>query len=50
MADDCLFCRIAGGENPADMVATSDEALAFRDITPVAPTHEIGRASCRERV
>ena len=39
MADDCLFCRIAGGEIPADMVATSDEALAFRDITPVAPTH-----------
>ena len=39
MADDCLFCRIAGGEIPADMVATSDEALAFRDVTPVAPTH-----------
>ncbi|MDQ1683947.1 MAG: histidine triad family protein [Frankiaceae bacterium] len=39
MADDCLFCRIATGEIPADMVATSDEALAFRDITPVSPTH-----------
>jgi len=39
MADDCLFCRIAAGDVPADMVATSDEALAFRDVNPVAPTH-----------
>jgi histidine triad (HIT) family protein len=39
MADDCLFCRIAAGDVPADMVATSDEALAFRDINPAATTH-----------
>ena len=39
MAEDCLFCRIAAGDVPADMVATSDEALAFRDVNPVAPTH-----------
>ena len=39
MADDCLFCRIASGEIPAEMVATSDEALAFRDVSPVAPAH-----------
>jgi histidine triad (HIT) family protein len=39
MADDCLFCRIAAGELPADVVATSDAALAFRDVSPVAPTH-----------
>ena len=39
MADDCLFCRIASGEIPAVMVASSDEALAFRDVSPVAPTH-----------
>jgi histidine triad (HIT) family protein len=39
MADDCLFCRVASGELPAELVATSDEAPAFRDITPVAPTH-----------
>jgi histidine triad (HIT) family protein len=39
MSDECLFCRIASGEIPADLVATSDEALAFRDISPAAPTH-----------
>src|SRR4051794_33423986 len=39
MTEDCLFCRIAGGEIHADMVATSDDALAFRDITPAAPKH-----------
>ena len=39
MADDCLFCRIAVGDVPADTVATSDEALAFRDINPGSPTH-----------
>ena len=39
MADDCLFCRIVNGDVPADVVARSDRALAFRDITPQAPTH-----------
>jgi histidine triad (HIT) family protein len=36
---DCLFCRIAAGEIPADVVAETDRALAFRDINPQAPTH-----------
>ena len=36
---DCLFCRIVAGEVPADKVAESDRALAFRDINPQAPTH-----------
>jgi histidine triad (HIT) family protein len=39
MTDDCLFCRIAAGEIPADIVADSEHALGFRDISPVAPTH-----------
>jgi histidine triad (HIT) family protein len=39
MPDDCLFCRIVTGEVAAEMVATSDDALAFRDISPAAPTH-----------
>jgi histidine triad (HIT) family protein len=34
-----LFCRIVSGEVPADVVAESDDAVAFRDISPVAPTH-----------
>ena len=36
---DCLFCRISTGEIPADIVARSDRALAFRDIQPQAPVH-----------
>lgn len=36
---DCLFCRIAAGEVPADVVAETDRTLAFRDLAPQAPTH-----------
>jgi histidine triad (HIT) family protein len=36
---DCLFCRIVAGEVPADVVLETERALAFRDITPQAPTH-----------
>ncbi len=35
----CLFCRIVGGEIPADVVHQSRTVLAFRDVTPQAPTH-----------
>lgn len=37
--DDCLFCRIAAGTIPADLVHESDRLLAFRDINPQAPLH-----------
>jgi histidine triad (HIT) family protein len=36
---DCLFCRIVAGEIPATIVKRSDEAVAFRDIDPRAPSH-----------
>lgn len=36
---DCLFCRIVAGEIPATIVKRSDDAVAFRDIDPRAPTH-----------
>src|SRR5437016_14313179 len=39
MSKDCLFCRIAKGEIPADIVVQNDDAVAFRDISPKAPTH-----------
>lgn len=39
MLSDCLFCRIVAGEVPADVVARSDRAIAFRDIDPKAPLH-----------
>ncbi len=38
-ASDCLFCRIARNEVPADIVHSSDNVVAFRDINPQAPTH-----------
>jgi histidine triad (HIT) family protein len=38
---DCLFCRIVAGEIPADIVAENARAIAFRDLSPVAPTHSL---------
>jgi histidine triad (HIT) family protein len=37
--DDCLFCRIARGEIPADVVFSDEHVVCFRDISPKAPTH-----------
>lgn len=39
MSQDCLFCKIVDGDIPADMVFESDNAVAFRDVNPQAPTH-----------
>ena len=36
---DCIFCKIAAGEIPADVVYQDDEVLAFRDLGPQAPLH-----------
>jgi histidine triad (HIT) family protein len=36
---DCMFCRIAAGEQEADVVHTSDNVVAFTDINPQAPVH-----------
>ena len=36
---DCIFCKIAAGEIPADKVHEDDQLLAFKDIDPQAPTH-----------
>lgn len=36
---DCLFCKIASGQVPADVVAQDDQVVAFRDLTPHAPLH-----------
>jgi histidine triad (HIT) family protein len=35
----CLFCSIAAGEIPADVVFETESILAFNDINPAAPTH-----------
>ncbi len=36
---DCIFCKIAAGEVPAELIHSDDLALAFRDIRPQAPAH-----------
>ena len=36
---DCLFCKIVAGEIPANILHSTDDAIAFRDIDPKAPTH-----------
>ncbi len=37
--ENCLFCRIIGGEIPGDLVHQDDRAIVIRDINPQAPTH-----------
>jgi len=37
--EDCLFCQIAAGDVPAEVVASNDDAVAFTDINPQAPLH-----------
>ena len=39
MGSDCLFCKIAGGEIPANKLYEDDEMVAFWDINPQAPKH-----------
>jgi len=39
MAEECIFCRIVTGEIPSDIVYQDEDFLAFRDISPQAPTH-----------
>jgi histidine triad (HIT) family protein len=36
---DCLFCKIAAGTIPADVVHQDDLVVAFHDVNPKAPTH-----------
>jgi histidine triad (HIT) family protein len=35
----CVFCRVVAGEIPSTRVYEDAEVLAFRDISPQAPTH-----------
>jgi histidine triad (HIT) family protein len=37
--EDCLFCKIAAGQIPAKIVYQDGQYVAFRDISPQAPTH-----------
>jgi histidine triad (HIT) family protein len=35
----CIFCKIVAGEIPATIVKRADGMLAFKDVSPQAPTH-----------
>ncbi|MBM3664292.1 MAG: HIT domain-containing protein [Actinobacteria bacterium] len=39
MPDECLFCRIAVGEIPAEVVRRENGMVAFNDINPQTPVH-----------
>jgi histidine triad (HIT) family protein len=39
MSHDCLFCKIARGEIPAEVVYEDADMMAFHDIAPKADTH-----------
>jgi histidine triad (HIT) family protein len=41
MTEECIFCRIVAGEVSSDIVYQDEDFLAFRDISPQAPTHVI---------
>ena len=36
---DCIFCKIAKKEIPADFVLENERIAAFKDIKPSAPVH-----------
>jgi len=38
---DCIFCQIASGKIPSDIIYQDEEVIAFRDIKPQAPVHLI---------
>lgn len=37
--DNCLFCKIIGGDIPSTKVYEDENVFAFRDINPQAPVH-----------
>jgi histidine triad (HIT) family protein len=38
---DCLFCKIRDGQIPATITYRDEEVLAFQDIKPGAPFHQL---------
>ncbi len=36
---DCIFCKIAAGSVPAEILYQDEDLISFRDINPQAPVH-----------
>jgi histidine triad (HIT) family protein len=41
VADDCIFCAIAAGEGPAEIVDSDEHTVAFMDINPATQGHAL---------
>lgn len=39
MEQDCIFCKINGGDIPSEVLYRDDNCFVIRDIAPKAPTH-----------
>lgn len=39
MTASCIFCRIAAGEIPAEVIETTEDTFAFLDVQPLADGH-----------
>ena len=40
-SEDCLFCRIAAGDEPAQVVFEDERTMAFLDTRPLFPGHAL---------
>lgn len=38
---DCVFCKIISKQIPADFLYEDDQLIAFKDINPSAPVHNL---------
>lgn len=38
---DCIFCKIASGQAPANIIYQDEKIIAFDDIFPKAPQHKL---------
>ena len=41
MTDDCLFCKIAAGELPSEIVQEDEHTIAFMDLNPWTRGHAL---------
>ena len=39
MSTDCVFCQIAAGDIPTELLYQDEEVVVFRDIKPITPVH-----------
>lgn len=43
---DCIFCKIANKEIPADIVFENEDVMIFKDLSPQAPIHLLAIPKC----